>query len=414
MMAVIEGRADLPETWSATSGVAWKTRVPGLGWSSPIVSGNRIFVTAVTVDTDGEMPKKGLYLPATGADVRPEPPSGQHHWKVYCLDATTGAILWERTAHQGAAKSSRHPKNSYASETATTDGERVYVLFGNLGVFAYDFDGNLAWARLVDQRVDKWGWGTGSSPILLDDQLIVVHDNVEESYIMALDAKTGRQNWRIVRDEVSAWSTPFVWKNEKRTEIVTVGQEKVRSYDASGKLLWYLSGRMTQVTVPSPFAAHGLLYASSGYVADEHRPVYAIRPGASGDITLKPEEESSDYVAWYQPRIGAYNPSAIVYGDYYYTLLDGGFITCHNARTGEEVYGRQRIETGATFTASPWAYNGKVFALSEDGNTYVIQAGPQYKLLGKNVLDEMTLASPALANGRVLIRTAAHVYSIKK
>ena len=413
MTAVVEGRADLPETWSATNGVAWKTRVPGLGWSSPIVWGNRIFVTAVTVDAAGELPKKGLYLPATGADVRPEPPSGQHHWKVYCLDATTGQILWERTAHLGPATSSRHPKNSYASETATTDGERVYVLFGNLGVYAYDFDGNLAWSRPVDQHVDKWGWGTGSSPVLLGDQLIVMHDNVEESYIMALDTKTGRQNWRTVRDEVSAWSTPFVWKNALRTEIVTVGQEKVRSYDASGKLLWYLSGRMTQVTIPTPFAAHGLLYASSGYLGDEHRPVYAIRPGASGDITLKPGEQSSKFVAWYQPRIGAYNPSAIVYGDYYYTLLDGGFLTCHDAKTGEEVYGRQRIEPGATFTASPWAYNGKIFALSEDGNTYVIQAGRDYKLLGKNVLDEMTLASPALANGRVLIRTAAHVYSIK-
>jgi outer membrane protein assembly factor BamB len=282
MMAVVDGRADLPETWSATTGVVWKTRVPGLGWSSLIVWGNRIFVRSVTVDTEGELPRKGVYLPATGADIRPEPPSGQHRWKVYCLDATTGQILWERTAHLGTATSSRHPKNSYASETATTDGERVYVL-----------------------------------------------------------------------------------------------------------------------------------YASSGYVADEHRPVYAIRPGASGDITLKAGEPSSTFVAWYQPRIGAYNPSAIVYGDYYYTLLDGGFLTCHDAKTGAEVYGRQRIEAGATVTASPWAYNGKIFALSEDGNTYVIQAGRDYKLLGKNVLDEMALASPALANGRVLIRTVAHLFSIK-
>jgi outer membrane protein assembly factor BamB len=228
------------------------------------------------------------------------------------------------------------------------------------------------------------------------------------------DTKTGRENWRIDRDEGHNWATPFVWRNALRTEIVTAGQRMVRSYDTSGRLLWYFSGRLTNVTIPTPLAAHGMVYVSSGYLGNDHRPVYAIRPGGAGDITVKFGEEPSRFVAWYQPRAGSYNPSPIVYGDYYYTLLDGGFVTCHDAKTGAELYGRQRIEPGATFTASPWAYNGKLFLLSEDGNTYVVEAGPRYKLLWKNAIDELTLASPAVAGGRVLIRTASNLYAFKR
>jgi outer membrane protein assembly factor BamB len=371
-------------------------------------------VTTVVAAQEGEKPRTGLYLPATGTTRMPDPPAGTHQWKVYCLDLQTGRILWERVAHEGAARSPRHPKNSFASETPVTDGQRLYVLFGNLGLFTYDLDGALLWSHRIEPQLDQWGWGPGASPVLLGDQLIMVSDNDGQSYIASFDTRTGKQNWRSDRDEGHNWATPFVWRNELRTEIVTAGQRRVRSYDSSGRLLWQFSGRLTDVSIPTPVAAHGMVYVSSGYVANEHKPAYAVRPGASGDITVKFGEEASRFVAWYLPRAGSYNPSPIVYGDYYYTLLDGGFITCHDAKTGAEVYGRQRIEPGATFTASPWAYNGKLFVLSEDGNTYVIEAGPQYKLLGKNTIDEMTLASPAIAGGRLLIRTASNLYAIKR
>jgi outer membrane protein assembly factor BamB len=404
----------LPDRWSATENVAWKTPISGQGWSSPIVWGNQVFITTVEAAQQGERPRKGLYLPATGTDRMPDPPPGSHRWKVYALDLETGKILWERTAHEGAVNTPRHPKNSYASETPVTDGERLYVLFGNLGFFTYDLKGRLLWSQRIEPQLDQWGWGAGASPVLLDDQLITVFDNDVRSYIVSLDSKTGKQNWRVERDEGHNWATPFVWRNPLRTEIVTAGQRRVRSYDRDGKLLWEFSGRLTDVSIPTPVAAHGMVYVSSGYLGNEHKPVYAIRPGASGDITVKFGEESSQFIAWYQPRAGSYNPSPIVYGDYYYTLLDGGFITCHDARTGTEVYGRQRIEPGATFTASPWAYQGKLFLLSEDGNTYVIQAGPEFKVLGKNTLDEMALASPAIAGGRLLIRTASNLYAFKR
>jgi outer membrane protein assembly factor BamB len=243
----------------------------------------------------------------------------------------------------------------------------------------------------------------------------MVYDNdTTSSSIVAYDVRTGKVNWRTDRDEGHNWATPFVWKNNLRTEIVTAGEKRVRSYDTSGKLLWQFSSRMTDVSVPTPVAGHGMVFVSSGYIGNDHRPAYAVRPGASGDITVKFGEEASPYVAWYQPRIGSYNPSPIVYGDYYYTLIDAGFLTAHDARTGKEVYGRQRIEPGATFTSSPIAYNGKLFLLSEDGNTYVVQAGPEYRLLGKNPLDEMTLASPAVAGKTLLIRTMSHLYAIRK
>ncbi len=412
--AVVPDDPQLPETWNATDNVAWKTAIPGLGWSSPIVWGDKVFVTSVVADEAYEGPRAGLYLPETGADTPPAPPPGTHHWMVFCLDLDSGELLWQRTAHAGPARSTIHPKNSFASATPATDGERVYALFGNLGVFAYDFEGHLIWSRDVEHRSDRWGWGTGSSPTLLDDQLLVLHDNEEVSYLASFDTHTGAQNWRAERDEVSAWSTPVVWKNDLRTEIVTVGKNRVRSYDSSGNLLWHFAGQMTDVTVPTPIPGDGVVYVSSGYVGNNHRPVYAVLPGAEGDITLGPNQRANEYIRWYQPRVGSYNPSPILYRGVYYTLLDGGFLTAHDALTGRTVYDRVRIEPGATFSASPWAYNGKIFALSEDGDTYVIAAGPDYELLGKNVIGEMALASPAIASRTLVLRTASHLYGIRR
>jgi outer membrane protein assembly factor BamB len=214
--------------------------------------------------------------------------------------------------------------------------------------------------------------------------------------------------------EGTNWATPFVWEHDGRAEIVTSGSDKVRSYDLTGKLLWEFKG-MSSISIPTPFERHGLLFISSGYVGDALRPAYAIRPGASGDITLKPGETANAFIAWSAPTLAPYNPTPLVYGDYYYTLFDRGFFTCHDARTGKEIYGRQRIAVDASgFTTSPWAYNGRIFVMSEDGDTYVIQAGPEFKVLGKNSLGEMTLATPAVSRGSLIIRTASKLYRVAK
>ena len=412
--AVAPDDPQLPETWSATDNIAWTTAIPGRGWSSPIVWGDRVFVTSVASDQDYEGPKPGLWLPQTGPYVEGKPPPGIHSWRVFCLNLLNGEILWQRTAHDGLAPSPKHPKNTFASATPVTDGERVYALFGNLGLFAYDFEGLLVWSRELGSQTQQGHVGAGSSPTLLDDQLLVMQDNDDESYLASFDTKTGSENWRVARGEDSGFSTPVVWQNDLRTEIVTAGKNQVRSYDSSGKLLWFFSGRMTDVTVPTPVPGNGIIYVSSGYVGDNHRPVYAVLPGAEGDITLRPNQRANEYIRWYQPRVASYQPSPLLYRGIYYTLHDRGFFTAHNARTGRTVYDRVRIETGATFAASPWAYNGKIFALSENGDTYVIEAGPEYRLIGKNPIGEMALASPAVAGETLIVRTVSHLYGIRR
>ena len=400
--------ASLPTTWSPTANVAWKLVIAGRGWSSPVVAGDRIFLTAVIAPQPEEAPKKGLYFGGN----RETPPAGEHRWMVLCVDWKTGKLLWEREVHRGAAPS-RHLKNSYASETPVTDGERVYAYFGGAGVFCLDRDGKLLWSQPLAPLPMRFGWGTAASPVLHGGRLYIVNDNEEKSFLTAFDARTGKAVWRVTRDEGSNWATPFVWEHAGRTEVVTAGTRRVRSYDLDGKLLWEFGG-MSSIAIPTPFAKLGLLYVTSGYVGDQVRPVYAVRPGAVGDISLKSGETSSRFVAWHHPQAGPYNPSPIVYGDYYYTLLDRGFFTCHDARTGQEIYGKQRIDpAAAAFTASPWAYGGKIFALSEDGDTFVIQAGPEFRLLGKNSLDEMCMATPAIYRSSLIVRTASMLYRIQ-
>ena len=408
--AAVADNPDLPEQWSRTENVEWVTDIPGLGWSSPVVWGQRVFLTTVTAVGQFEQPKPGLYAP----NGRPEPVPLEHDWRVYCLDLETGAVLWQHSVGHGRPDFPRHMKNTYASETPTTDGERVYVRFGDLGLYAFDMQGNEVWRLLIPDRRTRSAWGSASSPVVYEDKLIMLYDNEEESWIAALDKRTGEELWRTARDEVSTWATPYVWENELRTEIVTSGVNRIRSYDLDGQLLWEMDGRMSWASIATPFSSHGLVYVNSGYFRDEHRPAYAIRPGASGDITLAERERSNEFVAWYQPRAGNYNTSPLIYGDIYYSLLDRGFFEAYDAATGEQVYGRRRIRVGASFTSSPWAYNGKIFALSEQGDTYVIRAGREYEVIGVNSLDEMAMASPAIVGDRLLIRTSSKIYSIRK
>ncbi len=406
---VVDDDPALPDRWSSTENVVWKADIPGTGWSSPIVTGNRIFVTSVIPTAAGEAPKKGLYF---GGERKA--PADEHRWMVYCIDFTTGKKLWEREVHKGVPPVSRHLKNSYASETPATDGERVYAYFGNIGLFAFDMDGKPVWSKPFEPAKTRYGWGTAASPVVYQNRLYIVNDNDDHSYLMALDKKNGNVIWKVDRDEASNWSTPFVWESGKRTELITTGTKRLRSYDTDGKLLWELSG-MSSIVIPTPFTKHGLLYIASGYVGDQSRPVYAIRPGASGDISLKDGQANNEFVAWSLPQGAPYNPSPLVYGDVYYTLLDRGFLTAHDAKTGRELYGKQRLDPAVgAFTASPWAYNGKLFLLSEDGDTFVVQAGPEYKLLWKNSLDEMCMATPAIARGSLIVRTSGRLYRIAR
>lgn len=408
--AGVSSNADLPDTWSATENVAWKTDLPGRSWSSPIVWGDRVLLTAVVNLGDSQPLKKGLFL-----GNQAEPPQTEHHWKVLCLELGTGKLQWERTVHRGRPPNPTHLKSTYGAETPVTDGQRVYALFGNLGIFALTMDGQQVWSKRLETRRIRDDWGTAASPALHDGRLFIVSDNQEQSELLALDAPTGEELWRVERDEKSNWSTPFVWENGHRTELVTTGSGAVRSYDPDGKLLWSLRG-MSSITVPTPQAGDGLLFVSSGFVSDKLRPLYAIRPGARGDITLESGKTSNAFVAWSNSPAAPYNTSPLFYEGRIYVLYDRGMLSCYDAKTGRQLYDRQRLPQGLAFTSSPWAANGKIFCLNEDGVCYVLRAGEEFQLLHTNRLaeDEMCMATPALAGDRLLIRTAARLYCIRR
>lgn len=408
-LGVGEG-SGLPEGWSSTENVVWKSPIPGRGWSSPIVWGDRVFVTsAIQEDGRAEPVKKGLYIggnrPTTGEVQR---------WMVCCIDWATGKVLWERTSGQRAPRYGRHLKNSFASETPVTDGERIYAYFGSLGLFCYDFSGKELWSRSWGEFPMQANWGTAASPVLHGDRVYVVNDNQEKSFMVAVDKFTGKDVWRVDRDEKSNWSTPFIWEHPGRTEIVTNGTRKVRSYSLDGKLLWELGG-MSSITIPTPCAGKDLLYVSSGFVMDLKKPVVAVRPGAAGDISLKSDETANRHVAWCQKMAAPYNPSPLLYGGHIYVLYDLGQLACYDAQTGKEIYGKTRIAPKArSFTSSPWAYQGKVFCLSEDGDTFVIEAGPKFKLLRTNSLGELCLATPAIARQSLILRTESQLFRIQQ
>jgi outer membrane protein assembly factor BamB len=401
----------LPVVWNATNNIVWKSDVLGRGWSCPVVWGNKVFLTTVASDGQLEEAKKGLYYGGNREKVS----SGEHHWIVYCLSWTTGDILWQHTVHKGVPDEPVHIKNTYASETPVTDGENVYFYFGNLGIFCFDLDGKEIWRKRLDPVKMRYNWGTAASPLLYKDKLYIVNDNDDKSYLLALNKKTGDEVFLIDRDEKSNWATPYIWQNSKRTELVTCGTRKIRSYDLTGKLLWEL-GPMSVITIPTPVQMNDLLYICSGYVGDKkNRPVYAIRPGASGDITPKENQKTGAYIAWYHKVGGPYNPSPIAFGDYLYILNDRGFISCYDGDTGKAIYEKQQLAKDArTFTASPWANDSKLFFLSEDGDTFVVQAGPKFKVLNRNSLDEMCMATPATLRGNILIRTLTKLYRIGK
>jgi outer membrane protein assembly factor BamB len=395
----------LPDTWSKTENVAWNVEIPGRGWSSPIVWGDRVFLTtAIRMGGTAEEIKKGLYF---GGD-RPAP-KDPHRWVVYCLNAGSGEIVWQKTVHEGVPQYGHHLKNTLASETPITDGERVYAYFGNVGLFCFDLNGKELWQKKWDSVPTKLGWGTAASPVLYQGRIYVVNDNEKESFLMASTRKVQEIGASRVKRSRTGPRLRVGERAADRDHHPGLGQDAgVRPGRQPT-----VGARRLVIAIPTPFERFGMLYVASGYVLDKRKPIFAIRPGASGDITLKDKETTGEFIAWSQLQAGPYNVSPIVYGDYLYVLYDMGFFACYDARTGRQMYENPKVRTGGSaFTASPWAYDGKIFCLSEDGDTFVIEAGKEFKVLRKNSLDEFTMATPAIANGSLFIRTEKRLYRI--
>lgn len=432
----VSAHSQLPETWSKTENVEWSAEIPGRGWSSPIVSGGKVFLTTVTTEGHSKPPQTGTeysneYVAelmkqglsqkevlerVTARDIE-LPKEVMLRYFLYCIDLKSGKVLWKQEYYKGQPPGGRHRKNSFASETPVTDGRLVYVYAANLGLFAYDMKGKKVWHTPLEAFPIYLDFGTGGSPALAGDLLVIVNDNEKQQFVAAFDKKTGKQVWRTNRDlsagrggpaQRSGWVTPYVWRTKERTELVTVGPGTAVSYDLDGKELWRLRG-MSPVPIPSPFAYEGLLYVNGG----RGKALYAVRPGATGDLTPRDDGKANEFMAWSEPRSGTYLPTEVAYNGALYSLTETGILSRVDAKTGKLTY-RARIENGGYFTSSPWAYNGKVFCLSEEGKTYVIGTGDKYELLHSNPLDEMAQATPAIVGDRLLMRTESKLYSIRR
>jgi len=430
----------LPAEWGADKNVAWKVSVPGYGWSSPIVWGDKVLLTTASADKQTK-PSGGFGGPGGGRGGPggfgrgPRPPEDTYKWEVYCLSAADGTVLWKQTAAERRPALPKNGSNTYATETPATDGERVYAYFGGIGaVFAFDLAGKEVWKADIGAYPVQFGHGTASSPVLAGGRLFLQCDNEEKSFLLALDARTGKELWRAAREERTSWSTPLVWQNKERTEVVCVGSPRVRSYDpATGRQLWELGGLNGQVKA-SPVASAELLYVGigggpggfgpgrgggpggrGGFGGEGgSRPLFAVKAGAASDITLKEGARANDAVAWSLPAAGPSTASPLLYDGYLYVLEErGGLVSCYDAKTGKQAY-KERLPGARSFTSSPWAYEGKVFCLDDAGTTHVFQAGPAFKALAKNAIDEMCWSSPAVAGGAVYLRTVDHFYCLRQ
>jgi outer membrane protein assembly factor BamB len=391
----IAQEGNLPEEWSADGSIKWKAAVPGRGWSAPIVANGKVIVTTAVAEVPGDN-------------------NSVHSFEVHCFDLKSGKPLWQSVAKKEKPRIPTHPDNTYASETPVTDGERIVAYFGMTGVFCYDFDGNLLWEKDLGAYRMENDWGTSSSPALHNGLVFIQVDNEESSFMVALDVKTGDEKWRVARDEKTNWGAPMIWTNSQRTELVTSG-DTIRSYKPeTGEVLWELhvdGGR----SCSTPAGYGDLLLVGREDRSDRGAGpggLFAIKAGASGDITLGSDATSNEFVLWFNRKAAPAMASPILLDGFVYILgRRGGIVGCYNAETGEEVY-RERLDGSREFWASPWAFDGKVFCQGESGATHVLASGAEFKPMRTNQLDGRFWASSAIGEDTVILRSTDMLYAV--
>lgn len=403
----------VPDRWNGKTGenILWRIPIPGLAHSSPVVWGDRVFVTSAISSRPNATFKPGLYGDGDASDDR-----SRHKWVVYAIDKRSGRIVWERVAFDGEPRNRRHIKSTYASASPATDGRIVVAWFGSQGVHAFDVNGNPLWS--VDLgRVDmgaydipSYEWGPASSPIVWNGLVLLQCDTQADSFVLALDAQTGKTVWKTDRDELPSWGTPTVIAADARAELVTNASNYIRGYDArTGEELWRLGGS-SKITAPTPIFANGFIIVASGRRPE--RPIFAVRPGARGDLTLAKDTTSSAAVAWSKTARGSYMPTPLVYGGILYTLNNDGVFDAYDVETGAEIY-RQRLQPiGSGFSASPVAADGRLYLSSEDGEILVVAAGRTFRLISTNTIGELVMATPALSGGVMYVRSSASLFAI--
>jgi len=406
---------DLPLNWDVKTGtnILWKRPIPGLGHSSPVVWEDRVFVTTAVGEGKEAYLKVGRY-----GESPDNPEDFVHHYKVFCLDRKTGEIIWEKTAYSGKPKVDRHIKSSHANCTPATDGKHLLVFFGSQGLYCYDLDGKLLWTKDLGYLdagafdVPEIQWGFGSSPIIYEDKVIVLCDVNNQSFITALDLATGKDIWRTLRAENPTWGTPTVHKSEDRTQVIVNGYKHIGSYEVdTGKAIWRMHGG-GDIPCPTPVVSNGLVFITNAH--GRMRPIYAIKLEAEGDISLARDEKSNQYIPWFYPRRGSYQPTPLVLDDLLYVADNGGILTCYVAETGEEMYRNPIGGDISSYSASPVAADGKLYFSDEYGNIHIVKAGPTYEHLAVNKMDEICMASPAISGKTLFIRARRNLYAISK
>jgi outer membrane protein assembly factor BamB len=403
----------LPDRWNGRSGenVLWHTPIPGLAHSSPIVWGDRVFVTSAISSKPNATFKPGLYGDGDASDDR-----SSHKWVLYAIDTHTGKIVWERVAFEGEPRNKRHIKSTYASASPATDGRIVVAWFGSQGVYAYDVNGTPLW-KVDLGRVDmgaydipSYEWGPASSPIIWNDLVLLQCDTQADSFVLALDAATGRTVWKTERQELPSWGTPTVVEIGDRPQLVTNAANYIRGYDArTGQELWRLGGS-SKISAPTPIFADGLIIVSSGRRPE--KPIFAVRPEARGDLTLRKDQTSSNAIAWSKNARGSYMPTPLAYNGILYSLNNDGVFDAYEVETGKEIYRKRLDPVGSGFSASPVAADGRLYLSNEDGEMLVVAAGREFRLISTNTMGELLMATPALSNGVLYVRSASSLSAV--
>lgn len=405
---------NLPLKWDITTdeNIRWKLAVPGLAHSSPIVWGDHVYVTtAISGRPAHETIRHGLY-----GDGDASPDHSVHRWVVYCFDKHSGREIWKRTACEGVPRSKRHIKATYANCTPATNGRFVIAHFGAEGLFAYDINGNPIWKKdLGDLDVGAYDapdyeWGPASSPIIYGDAVYVQCDTQQASFVLACDVRTGKTLWKTMRDELPSWGTPTIYPGPQRVDLVTNGSNFIRGYDPqTGKERWRLGGS-SKITAPTPIFDGDLLVVCSGRRPE--KPIFVIRQGAEGDISLKPNQTSNPWIAWSKTRAGPYMPTPLIYESLLYTCENNGVLSCYDLQSGDKKYRQRLPHAGGGFSASPVAAGGRIFLPSEDGDIFVVKAGPEFELLATNKMNEVLMATPAISDNTLYVRGRNHLFAI--
>ena len=410
-LGVADGHS-IPASWNVGSGenVRWKTAIPGLGHSSPVIWGDRIFITSAISGKKNPKLRVGLY-----GEIGSVKDKTAHKYMVYALDKATGEIVWSQLAHEGVPAVERHTKATHANCTPATDGEHLVAFFGSEGLYTYDMDGKLLWKKDFGKLVSNFfaapeaEWGFASSPIIHDGKVLIQADVSENSFVAAFDVKTGKELWRTERNDVPTWSTPTVHVNDTRAQVILNGWKHMGGYDLeSGKELWRMHG-LGDIPTPTPFVVDDLILVTQGHGGG--MPIYAIKSSASGDITLKEDATSNEHVAWSVPRGGSYQPTSVAYRGLIYILRDNGVLRVRQVADGELLY-EERVTGSGGFTASLVAGDGKIFLTEETGEIFVVKAGREYELLAKNENDEVCMASPAISEGTLYFRMQEHLLAV--